>query len=193
MKRLVVLLLLASALLFAACSRRQEPKPLYPVSEFSLTDQTGARFGSAELRGKTWVAAFFFTRCPTICPKIMRRMKAVGDEAKSRGLELELVSISVDPENDSPAVLAEYARKNGYERASWHFLTGDYEQIKKTAVDGFKQALEGKADPAAPDYGILHGSHLVLVDKAGQIRGYYRTSDDAEMKRLVDDLGALQK
>jgi protein SCO1/2 len=191
-RALVVLCLLGS--LFAGCRTGGDaPRQLYPVGEFSFTNQDGARFGSAELRGKVWVAAFFFTRCPTICPKITARMKWLGEQAKERKLGLELVSISVDPENDTPEVLREYAKKNGLDLAHWSLLTGDDEAIKKTTLEGFKVAVEGKADATAPDFGILHGSHLVLVDRVGQIRGYYRSSDDAEMHKLLDDVARVSK
>lgn len=189
---LVVLLCVALSAFIAGCRGNTDPpKTLYPAGQFSLTDQTGARFGSAELAGKTWIAAFFFTRCPTICPKITKRMKELQSTAKAKRLELRFVSISVDPENDTPPVLTKYARENGIDTANWSLLTGDYDTVKKTVIQGFKVALDGKADAAAEDYGILHGSHLLLVDKDGQIRGYYRTSDDNDMRMILAHAGAI--
>jgi protein SCO1 len=177
--------------LVASCQKAPEPPRLSTLSDFSLTSQSGARFGSAELRGKPWVAAFFFTRCPTVCPVITRRMRALQLEAQRKKLDLRFVSISVDPENDTPEVLRRYAESSQADTSSWTFLTGDYELIRRTAEQGFKLALEGRADAAAPDLGILHGSHLVLVDAALQIRGYYRSSDDAEMAHLLADAERL--
>lgn len=171
----------------AACrSKSDEPRALYPIGDWSLTDQRGGRFGSAELRDAPYVAAFFFTRCPTVCPKIIARMKALGVETEKRGLPARLVAISVDPENDTPEILRAYAEKHGLDLGRFTLVTGDAEAVKQTALSGFKLAVEGRADAAAPDYGILHGSHLVLVDRAGQIRGYYRTSDDADMALLAE-------
>ncbi len=190
MKRLLTFLLV---LCLVACDRGEEPKVLYPAGQFSLTDQTGAKFGSADLGGQTWIAAFFFTRCPTICPKITKRMKALQVTAKAKRVPVHFVSISVDPENDTPLVLSEYVKQNQLDTSSWTLLTGDYDTVKKTVLEGFKVALEGKADAAAEDYGILHGSHLVLVDKAGQIRGYYRTSDDHEMNMILVHARAIGK
>jgi len=190
-RRLLVLSFLVLLVTFGC--KREEPKVLYPAGEFSLTDQNGKRFGSTELSGKVWIAAFFFTRCPTVCPKITARMKSLQQAAKQKGLPLWLVSFSVDPENDTPSVLSDYAAKNELDTASWALLTGDYEAIKKTSLEGFKVALEGKADAAAPDFGILHGSHLILVDAQGRIRGYYRTSDDGEMKKLLDDASSITR
>jgi protein SCO1/2 len=89
-------------------------------------------------------------------------------------------------------VLREYMQKQGVDPANWSFLTGDISVIKNTAEQSFKLALDGKADPAKPDFGIIHGSHLVLVDAKGSIRGFYSTSDDQELQRLLGALATLQ-
>ena len=114
-------------------------------------------------------------------------MRKVQIGAKAAGVDLRLVSISVDPDNDTPSVLKAYAERFEVDPSTWTFLTGDIEAIKRTSVDGFKLALDGRADPAAKDFGIIHGSHLVLVDGNARIRGYYRTEDDAEAQRLLLD------
>jgi protein SCO1 len=190
---LLLLLTLVPLVALRMCKQPDAGIPEYgPVGEFSLRDQTGAAFGSAELRGKVWVAAFMFVRCPTICPVITARMKSLQEQAKERGIPLRLVSITVDPDNDTPEVLRAYASEKGADQSSWHFLTGDYDAIKKTSVQGFKTALEGKADAKKEHYGILHGSHLILLDKQNRLRGFYRTSDDAEMARLLEDAKKLQ-
>jgi protein SCO1/2 len=183
--------LLTALALLPACRRGPELPSLGSVGHFALTDQAGRAVTEATLRGHVWAAAFFFTRCPTICPRITRRMKALQQDAKRAGVKLELVSFSVDPENDTPDVLTAYAREYQADLANWHFLTGDLEVIRKTSEQGFKLALDGKATPGAPDFGLFHGSHLVLVDGTGTIRGYYRTSDDAEMAKLLKDAAAL--
>lgn len=184
------LFLLAS--LGAGCKAKQEPLPdLGKVPAFALTDQRGQAFTRETLAGKVWVAAFMFTRCPTVCPRITRRMAELQQRAKERALPIHLVSFSVDPEHDTPPVLTEYAKRYGADVATWSFVTGNYSVISETAVRGFKMALEGRADASAPDFGILHGSHLVLVDGAGTMRGFYRTDDAAEIERLLGDLNRL--
>jgi protein SCO1/2 len=185
---------LALLALFAltACRRSAEPLPtLGRVGAFSLVDQQARTVTADTLRGKVWVAAFFFTRCPTICPRITRRMRALQLATHDSKPALTLVSFSVDPENDSPPVLLEYARHYGADLQTWSFLTGDLAVVERTVVDGFKLALDGKPDPNAENGGIIHGSHLVLVDRALAIRGYYRTDDEDDMKRLVDDAKRL--
>lgn len=187
-----ILLTLLFALALSACKKSDQDIPEYgPIGDFALKDQSGAAFGAERLRGKPSIVAFMFTRCPTVCPMITARMKSLQDQAEERGIELRLVSISVDPENDTPEVLRAYADKHGADPERWSFLTGDYDTIKRTSVQGFKTALEGKADPSAEDFGILHGSHLILVDPELRIRGYYRSKDDAEMARLLDHAARL--
>ena len=105
-------------------------------------------------------------------------MRQLQVAAAGKAQPLTLVSFSVDPENDTPPVLLAYAQRFDADLKSWSFLTGDLAVVKRTVVDGFKLALDGKADPAAENGGIIHGSHLVLVDRTLAIRGYYRTDDD---------------
>jgi protein SCO1/2 len=183
-----------AALLFAAasCHHSSEPLPtLGQVGAFSLVDQDGKGVTAETLRGKVWVAAFFFTHCPTICPRITRRVRALQIEANGHAPPIWFVSFSVDPDNDTPPVLLAYAKQYSADLRSWSFLTGDLAVVKSTVIDGFKLALDGKPDPTAENGGIIHGSHLVLVDPTLAIRGYYRTDDDAEMKRLLDDATRL--
>ncbi|MEP7049645.1 MAG: SCO family protein [Pseudomonadota bacterium] len=175
-----------------ACHRPAAPLPkLGQVGDFELVDQQARPVSAASLRGKVWVAAFFFTRCPTICPRITKRMRALQVATRGQTPAPSLISFSVDPENDTPPVLLEYARRYGADLHSWAFLTGDLRVVKRTIVDGFKLALDGKPDPNAENGGIIHGSHLVLVDQALAIRGYYRTDDEDDMARLVDDAKGL--
>jgi protein SCO1 len=180
-----------SATALGGCNRSRDLPVLGSVGAFSLTDQAGRTVTPESLRGKVWAAAFMFTRCPTVCPRITRRMRELQLTAQQDQLRLELVSFSVDPEHDTPEVLRAYAEKYQADLGSWRFLTGDLEVVRKTSEQGFKLALDGKAKPDAEHFGLFHGSHLVLVDRAGQIRGYYRTSEDAEMTRLRADAAAL--
>ena len=167
------------------------PPELGEVGAFALLDQDGKPDTAQTLRGKIWAAAFMFTRCPTVCPRITRRMRDLQQAAAREELGLELVSFSVDPEHDTPAVLSAYAKQHGADLKSWRFLTGDLEVVRRTSEQGFKLALDGKATEGAEHFGLFHGSHLVLVDGAGKIRGYYRTSEDEQMAALLKDAAAL--
>jgi protein SCO1 len=160
------------------------------VPTFALTDQHGRPFGSAELAGKPWIANFVFTRCPSVCPLLTAKFKSLQSKLADVP-SVHFVSFSVDPEHDTPAVLAEYAQK--YEAgADWHFLTGSLQAIEKTVVAGFKihvgDPKPSETDPTLVE--IMHGEHFVLVDARGTIRGYYR-AEAAELTELAEDLRAL--
>ncbi len=183
------------AALLAACQRASGRDAALPelgeLTPFSLRDQNGKPVTRESFQGKVWVAAFMFTRCPSVCPRITRRMKAVQDTARERKLPIQLVSFSVDPEHDTPQVLAKYAAEYGADTSSWSFLTGPYAVVAETAEKGFKIGLSGKADPEKEDLGITHGSHLILVDGSSTIRGYYRTMDDEAVEALLNDAARL--
>lgn len=183
--------LAGSAWLALGCRRASDLPQLGNVGNFALTDQMGRAVSAETLRGRVWTAAFFFTRCPTVCPRITRRMRDLQLAAKKAGVPLELVSFSVDPEYDTPPVLAAYAQKYEADQSTWRFLTGDLAVVQKTSEQGFKLALDGKPTPGADHLGLFHGSHLVLVDAAGDIRGYYRTSEDEPMAQLLKDAALL--
>jgi protein SCO1/2 len=189
----LALWILVAALMTFGCRREPELQRFGKIADFALIDQSGAQFGSAELRGHVWIAAFMFTRCPTVCPRITARMSSLQRELQQRDADVRFVSFSVDPDHDTPEVLRRYASQHGAETSTWRFVTGDYEALKKTIVEGFKIALEGKAQEGAEHYGILHGSQLVLVGPDGTIRGYYGTADDAEVNRLRDDATRLAR
>jgi protein SCO1/2 len=118
-------------------------------------------------------------------------MRELQQAAAQDGAKVQLVSFSVDPEHDTPPVLTAYAQQYGADLSTWRFLTGDLEVVRKTSEQGFKLALDGKPTPGADHLGLFHGSHLVLVDGTGEIRGYYRTSEDAQMTQLLKDAALL--
>jgi protein SCO1/2 len=163
------------------------------VGPFWLTDQAGRSFSEQNLSGQVWVAAFMFTRCPTICPELTRRMRYLQEQAQARHVPLHLLSFSVDPENDTPEVLRTYAAQYGADTASWSFLTGDDSVIRKAAEEGFKIGVDGSPKPGAEHYGITHGTHLVLLDGMRTIRGYYASSEPAKLAQLLDDAAALSQ
>lgn len=167
------------------------PPVLAAVPDFQLTDQHGQPFSPAALKGKIWIADFVFTRCPTLCPQITATMGRLQHRLSGLGDALHLVSFSVDPGYDTPARLLDYANEH-HAGPRWSFATGRTDAIQEVVVQGFKETLthEGKAD--TPDFlSIVHGQHFVLVDRSGQIRGYYDSQDAASVDRLVRDAGAL--
>lgn len=181
---LAVALLAAVSLAATQRDPRRPPLPsLGRVASFSLQDQDGATVGRESLAGEPWVASFFFTRCPTVCPVLMGRMQELRRLAEERDTPLRLVSITVDPEHDRSAVLEVYGRSR---EVNWSMLTGSEEAVAALA-ESFAVALEGEADPEELNYGILHSGHLVLVDGAGTIRGYYPSGEQDIAKRILAD------
>ena len=154
------------------------------VPEFSLTEAGGTTVRRADLLGKVWIASFLFTRCAEACPMLMRHEVGLQADLPLRD-DLRLVSFSVDPDWDVPKVLTDYARTFGADRSRWLFLTGDKKQIYHLTIDGFRLATQD-ADPAK-EMPILHSTKLVLVDRRGAIRGYYDSSDDDGLRKLVRD------
>jgi protein SCO1/2 len=159
---------------------RHEPKPppvLWQIPSFSLTDHDGKAAGSDTLRGKVYVVGFFFTNCRSICPKLMEAKKSLQKRYKQWKADVHLVSITIDPENDTPAVLRAYAKKLGADLSSWTFLTGKDKAIRDLINKGFKSHV----GPKTMKNGVLdiaHTGNLALVDHKGRLRGTYRTDKE---------------
>jgi len=152
------------------------------VPSFQLVNQSGRPFGSAQLAGKIWIADFVYTTCPGPCPMISSRMSELQKPLEKT--DVHLVSFSVDPERDTPAVLRDYAEKLQADPARWDFLTGQKDAIYKLSHDGFKLAIsDGSSEQGIP----VHSTRIALVDRRGEIRGYYdATEADAITKLLAD-------
>ena len=154
------------------------PPVLSQLPPFSLVGVDGKPYGSAELRGQVYVANFFFTSCRSICPAMMKGMLRLQDGFAQRNIEgIRLVSISVDPEHDTPEVLAEYGNGMGVDPRRWTLLTGDPEQVRRLVVDGFKTPVIDPPPGGSGPIDIAHSGKLVLVDGSGRIRGYYGTDE----------------
>jgi len=145
------------------------------VSGFKLIDQDGKNVTLEDLRGVIWVADFVFTRCAGPCPLMSSRMAEL--QKALQGVDgVKLVSISVDPKHDRPELLKEYAKRYGAKPEVWTFLTGDQKQIFAMITKEFKMGVsEAGSNPSEEP--IIHGTHFVLVDGEGRIRGYYRVDD----------------
>ena len=170
------------ALLLALCllagtsgCRPGEPLPdIAAVPALQMQDQDGQPFTERELRGKVAIVSFMFTSCPDVCPILTTQLSGLRTELLAQRPQVQFVSISVDPEKDTPAVLKEFAKKHNADQPDWRFLTGKLADLKAVVVQGFKQSLDrGDGSP----HGIMHGSHVVLVDPKGMIRGFYRSDE----------------
>jgi protein SCO1 len=174
---------IASLFLLAltGCASRPELPILGSIEPFKLTEHTNQPFESTALNGKVWVADFMFTTCPGPCPRMSSQMHQVQMALEGQGIQL--VSFTVDPEHDTPEALAAYAQKFKASAGVWHFLTGDKADLNHLAKDVFKLGVV--------DGSLEHSTRFVLVDRTGQIRGYYLTSEPNAIPRLIDDAQAL--
>lgn len=152
------------------------------IGEFELTAQDGEPFSSAELDGHVWVADFIFTRCPGACPIMTSTLADLFKEFEAHP-EFRMVSISVDPEHDTPAVLEAFAAQYDADPDRWHFLTGPNAFIQQLSRDDFK--IAAAETPSA------HSLRFVLVDQRGDIRGYYHSNDQEDIEALRADLAKL--
>ena len=149
------------------------------LPNFNLTERSGESFGLSKLHGKINVVNFFFTTCTMICPTMNGKMANLYSQF-SNSEKVQFVSITVDPAQDSLAVLQKYAEQFGVTDNRWSFLRGTQEQTMQLAEKGFM--LSGS---------IEHSGKLVLIDKSGAIRGYYDYNDDAQIETLEADIAIL--
>jgi protein SCO1/2 len=172
--------------IFERVLRTPPPPRLRHLPEFALRNRDGAVVSNRELAGAPWIADFIFTHCQISCPMMTARMARLDHEVP-RQPTLRLVSISVDPERDTPAVLARYATQFGAS-PRWLFLTGDQDAIVRLSRDGFALGISGAGSPGEP---ITHSSRFILVDGAGWIRGYYDALNAGSLQKLRADAAAL--
>ncbi len=159
-------------------------QPLASVPNFSLLDQDGKSVTLESLRGKPWVADFIFTHCAGPCPTMTTKMAVLVKSMPSS--DVQWVSISVDPERDTPEVLKKYATQFGADESRWKFLTGDVKEIH----DLSRSMLLAVA-PATDGSPIIHSNQFVLVDADGKIRRYYSYDDAQELAELQADAEQL--
>ncbi|MEQ1949287.1 MAG: SCO family protein [Bryobacteraceae bacterium] len=165
------------------CAKKPELPNYGAIPDFQLTDQTGAAFPSAALKGKVWVADFIFTNCPGPCPMMSSKMNKIQKELASND-GARLVSFSIDPLRDTPPVLAEYATHFEAQPGRWFFLTGSVAALNNLSKDAFHFGeIDGK--------NLEHSVRLALVDQSAQIRGFYVSTEQDVVPNLVADARRL--
>jgi cytochrome oxidase Cu insertion factor (SCO1/SenC/PrrC family) len=151
------------------------------LGEFSLVDEDEHAFGSAQLRGRVWITAFLFTSCPMECPLLAQRMGWLQERLAGRSPALQMLAVSINPAQDTPAVLRGYGERFHRDPRRWTFVTGATGPLYRVVTDGYD-----RADPSARQgaFAALHGERFALIDGDGRIRGYYR-KDDADVARML--------
>lgn len=167
----------------------QTTDTVYPkIPHFSYLNQDSNRIDSKQLKGKVWIANFFFTSCPSICPPMMAQMKRLNILTKDIANEVQFLSFSIDPTTDQPSVLRNYIKNNGLSTKNWQFFTGNEAQTHSLGVNHFM--VHAKKDPMAAG-GFAHSDGMVLVDKSGYVRGIYLGTQTKEVDKLNNDLRKL--
>lgn len=161
---------------------------LWQVPDFKLVERSGAPVSLSDLKGKVWIADFFYTTCPGPCPMMTSRLSELHKMLEGES-NVRLVSISTDPAKDTPDMLKQYADRFGASER-WLFLTGEKAEIFKLANDGFKLSLVETPEHAEP---ITHSTKLVLVDGTGTIRGLYEGIGEEDLGRMVGHVRELLK
>ena len=156
------------------------------VPEFTLTESSGRTVKLQDVLGKVWIADFIFTSCAGSCPLMTSQMRKLQDALPR---EIGLVSFSVDPNRDTPEVLAQYAKQYQADPQRWMFLTGDRAMLYDLSARGFKLAVDDSQGTEQEP--ITHSSRFVLIDKDSRIRGYYSGTEEGDLKQLMLDAKSL--
>ncbi len=164
-------------------------KKYHTIADFSLTNQNGQTITQKDYEGKIYVADFFFTTCPTICPIMTDnmydlQMEFLDDE------EVMLLSHSVTPTIDTVAQLKKYANLKGVIDKKWNLVTGDKKHIYELAR---KSYMAVKTDGDGGPYDMIHTENFILIDKERRIRAYYDGTKKEEMAKLIEDIAILKK
>ncbi|MCM2348423.1 MAG: SCO family protein [Bacteriovoracaceae bacterium] len=158
------------------------------VPEFELISENGQRFGSKDLQGRVYLANFVFSRCPTVCPKMLLDLEKIQKRIRGTGKKVAIVTFTVDPEYDNEKVLFDLARKHDANPYTWTFLTGtDKEAMFKLYRDGFKVGVEQNPKDM---FDIAHSEKIVLVDGDNRVRGFY-SFETNDVNKLMIDVGLL--
>lgn len=185
----VLVLLIFLMTMMTGCSQSsKEQLPVIATIEIPYTfiDQDNKPVSQDMFKGKIYVADFFFTTCPTICPIMKSQMLRVYEKYKYND-ELLLLSHSIDPEHDSVEVLNDYAARLNILADRWHLVTGVKKEIYDTANRYGLAAMEDKNAAG----GFIHSGSFSLVDRQGRIRGYYKGTEEEAVDRLIKDIQRL--
>ncbi|WP_276496612.1 SCO family protein [Pontibacter litorisediminis] len=158
----------------------------HQIPDFTFVDQDSQRVTQETVAGKIYVTDFFFTSCPTICPKMKTQMLRVY-EAYKENPNIVLLSHSIDPAHDTVAVLKDYADRLGIESEKWHLLTGDKDSIYDIAMQYLVPAQEDEG----AEGGFTHGGHFILVDGQRHVRGIYDGTKEESVDKLIQDIPLL--
>lgn len=163
----------------------------HTIPDFQFTNQYNQVVSKADFGNKIMVVDFFFTSCPSICPKMSEQLTRVQEEM-IRDDQVVILSFTIDPARDSVAALKAYGLEYGAVPGKWHFLTGDKEEIYALAAEGFKLSAHPEGGEASHN-GFVHSERFVLIDPDWNIRGYYNGTDVRDVNFMMGDISLLLK
>lgn len=162
---------------------------VYPtISYFSFYDEDSNRVTSKDLKGKIWIADFFFTTCSTICPRMTSQMKRLNSMTEDISEHLQFISFSINPNYDVPSQLKRYKTHHGIKAKNWIFLTGDEKETHRIGIEEFR--IFAGQDELSED-GYAHSEAFTLVDKGGYVRGVYNIQDPSQVDQMNKDIRKL--
>ncbi len=170
----------------------KQPAILSELGDFELTDQNNKKVSKETYKGSVLVVNFIFTSCPDTCPLLTQQMAKIQSRLMGVGSAVHLLSISVDPDTDTPAVLKRYGDKHKADYKNWSFLTGPLEHIQDVVVKGFKVGFEKGTNPQNVNlFEITHGEHFVIVDQLGRIRSYNHAANTKDINEILKTVAIL--
>lgn len=167
-----------------------EMPKLFQIPDFTLVAENGQNFQWSSLRGRFVIVNFQFTRCPTICKELMLKTQEVEKRIRGLGDKLAIISITVDPEYDTPSVISEYAIGLKANPLIWRFLTGKKEDVEKVVKQFFKSPMDQAEASSASMFDIAHSGSFYLVDDEGWLRSTYSTKK-ADLDKMMIDVGLM--
>lgn len=157
----------------------------HTIADFAFVNQDGDTITNSDVAGKVYVADFFFTTCPTICPIMKKEMLRVYEQYKDNP-NFKILSHTIDPKHDTQELLKDYSVKLGIPDAStWNFLTGDAEKIYEIGQTSYLTTAQEDQNEAG---GFLHSGAFALVDQKGRIRGVYDGTKEDQVNKLINDI-----
>jgi protein SCO1/2 len=202
MRLKIIVLNFLVALLAFSCSQEKKlpflgPKQVnaqgdtvyHQIPSFRFLNQDSVFVSEKDVEGKVYVADFFFTTCPTICPKMKTQMLRIYERYKDRD-EVRIISHSIDPDFDTPNVLKDYATRLQVKAPKWNLLTGDKAAIYQLGQKSYMVSAQEDPNEAG---GFVHSGAFILVDKNRHVRGIYDGTVEAEVNHLLEDMEVLLK
>lgn len=176
-------------LVLTACGSEEDQLLDNKIDTFSFSNQHGKDFGLDDLIGEVWIASFIFTNCETVCPPMMFEMASLQETFAEEDIQAELVSFTVDPNVDSPAVLEQYIQKYTDNETNWHMVTGySQDEIEVFAREQFQTIVQ---KPDATNQ-VIHGTNFYLIDDEGYVLNEYNYMDDTYVEEIMEDIKKIR-